>query len=67
MIRSKSVKSVTEKQIVNELISQMLKGELPWRKPWSETGVVIGRMSYPEPRSMLPSNVRAPKVPYGYT
>lgn len=65
MNRAKSVEAVTEEQIVQELISQISNGVLPWRKPWSDICVVIGGMLYPEPRSMLPSNVRAPKVPYG--
>ena len=55
----------TDIEIVKQLIEQMKKGVLPWRRPWSDTTniVVIGSMPYRT--SMWPSNLRAPAVPFG--
>ncbi len=55
----------TDFEIVQEIISQMKKGVLPWRRPWSDTTnvVVIGSMPYRA--NLWPSNLRAPAVPFG--
>lgn len=56
---------LTDEEILNGIIEQMEKGVLPWRRPWTESSrsVVVGSM--PHAGTMWPSNLRAPKVPYG--
>ena len=63
MNESNSSAKIDEEQIVDELMAQMAQGVVPWRKPWSNTGVVIGGMLYP--LDMWPSNVRAPRSKFG--
>ena len=55
---------MTDDELVDRIIQQMEAGVVPWRKPWSETApVVVGSMQYSG--AMWPSNLRAPRVPYG--
>ena len=56
---------VTDEEILHHIIEQMEGGVLPWRKPWanSASGVIIGSLRHD--RAMWPSNLRAPKTPYG--
>lgn len=56
---------VTDNEIVRQLIGQMESGVAPWRKPWADSaaGVIIG--SSVHDGAMWPSNLRAPKVPFG--
>ena len=56
---------VTDEEIVQDLIDQMRNGVVPWRKPWASgpVGIIIG--SLPLDAEMWPSNVRAPKTPFG--
>ena len=56
---------VTDEDILNDIIERLGKGVLPWRRPWSDSTnvVVIGSMKYSS--TMWPSNLRAPKVPFG--
>ena len=55
------MKPVTDEDIIERLA----KGVLPWRRPWSVSTnvVVIGSMEYSA--TTWPSNLRAPKVPFG--
>ena len=57
--------AITDQQVLQNIIKRLEKGVLPWRRPWSDrTGdVVIGSM--PHSATAWPSNLRAPKVPYG--
>ena len=59
------MKPVTDEDILNDIIERLAKGVLPWRRPWSDSTnvVVIGSMKYSA--TMWPSNLRAPKVPFG--
>ena len=59
------MRPLTDEDILKDIIEQMEKGVLPWRRPWSESvnSVVIGSMRHSATR--WPSNVRAPKVPFG--
>ena len=59
------MRPLTDEDILKDIIEQMGKGVLPWRRPWSESAnsVVIGSMRLSATR--WPSNVRAPKVPFG--
>ena len=56
---------VTDAQVFGEILKQMEEGTPPWQQPWSgpKYSVVIGSMPYSS--NMWPSNVRAPKVPFG--
>ena len=56
---------VTDEEILNDIIERLAQGVLPWRRPWSDSTkmVVIGSMQYSA--TMWPSNLRAPKVPFG--
>lgn len=56
---------VSDEEIVQDLIDQMRNGVVPWRKPWASgiVGIIIG--SLPLDAEMWPSNVRAPKTPFG--
>lgn len=56
---------ITDEQILNDIIERLSQGVVPWRRPWSESAkvVVIGSMKYSA--TMWPSNLRAPKVPFG--
>lgn len=56
---------ISDAEIVQDLIDQMRKGVVPWRKPWASgpVGIIIG--SLPLDATMWPSNVRAPKTPFG--
>lgn len=57
--------AITDQQVLKNIVERLESGVLPWRRPWSErTGdVVIGSM--PHSATAWPSNLRAPKVPYG--
>lgn len=56
--------TVTDEDIVKGIIAAMEAGVMPWRRPWSEPkAIVIGGHGYQA--SMWPSNLRAPKVPFG--
>ena len=57
--------AITDQQVLKDIIKRLENGVLPWRRPWSDrTGdVVIGSM--PHSANTWPSNLRAPKVPYG--
>ena len=56
---------VTDEEILGHIIEQMARGVLPWRKPWADSasGVIVGSLTHD--RAMWPSNLRAPKTPYG--
>ena len=56
---------ITDEDILSDIIERLAKGVLPWRRPWSDStnAVVIGSMKYSA--TMWPSNLRAPKVPFG--
>ena len=56
---------VTDAEILGQIIEQMERGVQPWRKPWADSasGVIIGSLRHD--RAMWPSNLRAPKTPYG--
>ena len=56
---------VTDEDILNDIIKRLSQGVLPWRRPWSDSAkvVVIGSMKYSA--TMWPSNLRAPRVPFG--
>ncbi len=59
------LKAATDQDIVKGIIAAMEAGVMPWRRPWSEPkAVVIGGYGYQA--SMWPSNLRAPKVPFGF-
>ena len=60
-----STEPVTDNEILQDIIEQMEDGVSPWRNPWSDSaaGVVIG--SAVHDGAMWPSNLRAPKTPYG--
>ena len=55
----------TDEELVKAIIDQIKDGVPPWRRPWSESTktVVVGSMRYVA--TMWPSNLRAPKIPYG--
>lgn len=55
----------TDEEILRDIIEQMESGVLPWRRPWSKSAnaVVVGSVSHDANR--WPSNLRAPRVPYG--
>ncbi len=59
------MKPITDKKILDDIIKRMEQGVLPWHKPWSDSTevVVIGSMKYST--TMWPSNLRAPKAPFG--
>ena len=59
------MRPLTDEDILKNIIEQMEKGVLPWRRPWSETVnlVVIGSLRHTATK--WPSNLRAPKVPFG--
>ena len=61
----KCIRPVTDEDILNDIIERLAKGVLPWRRSWSDSTnvVVIGSMEYSA--TMWPSNLRAPKVPFG--
>ena len=54
-----------DEELVKAIIGQIKDGVPPWRRPWSESTktVVVGAMRYVA--TMWPSNIRAPKIPYG--
>ena len=54
-----------DEELVKAIIDQIKDGVPPWRRPWSESTktVVVGSMRYIA--TMWPSNLRAPKIPYG--
>ena len=54
---------IDTKEIIRNIIKEMEKGVMPWRKPWSANTVVIGSMLYDS--NLWPSNLRAPTVPFG--
>ncbi len=54
---------VTDEDILQGIIEQLDKGVLPWRKPWAANMVVIGSLRHYA--NDWPSNLRAPKVPFG--
>ncbi|MYF79705.1 MAG: DUF1738 domain-containing protein [Proteobacteria bacterium] len=58
-------KPVTDEEILQSIIEQMERGVSPWRKPWADSaaGVIIGSLIHD--RATWPSNLRAPKTPYG--
>ena len=55
----------TDEEILRDIVEQMETGVLPWRRPWSKSAnaVVVGSMLHGANR--WPSNLRAPRVPYG--
>ncbi len=57
--------SITDEDILKDIIDRLAEGVLPWRRPWSNSAdsVVIGSMEYSA--RMWPSNLRAPKIPFG--
>ena len=57
---------LTDQEILQNMIRRMEEGVFPWRRPWSEptSGVVVGSNRY-NAATMWPSNLRAPKVPFG--
>ena len=57
--------AVTDKDILRDIIERMEQGVLPWRQPWSSSTatVVVGSMKYST--RAWPSNLRAPRVPFG--
>ena len=59
------MRPLTDEDILKDIIEQMEKGVLPWRRPWSESVnlVVIGSLQHAATK--WPSNLRAPKVPFG--
>ena len=57
--------AVTDQEVLDEIITQMEAGVLPWRKPWSETTrtkVLVGSVTH---APAWPSNLRAPQTPFG--
>ena len=59
------MRPLTDEDILKDIIEQMEKGVLPWRRPWSDSvnQVVIGSLRHAAAK--WPSNLRAPKVPFG--
>ena len=56
---------VTDKEILQEIIRRMEDGVMPWRRPWSDSAEAVIVGSEIHDRAMWPSNLRAPKIPYG--
>ena len=65
MTSNTDAKPVTDEEILEDIIRQMQDGVSPWRKPWADSaaGVVVGSLMHDA--MMWPSNLRAPKTPYG--
>ena len=56
---------ITDEEILQDIIKRLRNGVLPWRRPWSDSSkvVLIGSVKYSA--LMWPSNLRAPRVPFG--
>ncbi len=54
-----------DEDILENIIKQLDKGVLPWRRSWHDSAktMVIGSIRHSA--TMWPSNLRAPKVPFG--
>ncbi len=57
--------AITDEDILKDIIERLREGVLPWRRPWSDSSnvVLIGSVKYSA--LMWPSNLRAPRVPFG--
>ncbi len=58
-------KAVSDEALLNALIVRLEEGVLPWRRPWADMSERVMVGSVPIPLNSWPSNLRAPKTPFG--